>query len=220
MNITIFSTHPNLLDSYLNQSILGRALSQNLWRLKMVNIHDYGLGSYKQVDDTPYGGGSGMVTRADVLGNAIDDNIDFKNFNEDCDKIIITSPRGDKFNQEAAQDFRKLKNLYIITNRFEGVDQRIIDYYNIKEVSIGDYILCGGELASMVVTESVVRLIPGVLGNNNSLKTESFANGNNIEHDHYTKPSIWNGMEVPAVLKSGNHIEIENWRTKNSNYKK
>ncbi len=212
MNIVVFTIFPEIIKSYLSQSIIGRALEKNIWSLRVIDIKNYGLGKHKQVDDTPYGGGSGMIMRADVLGSAIEDNIDLINLDNSYDKIIATSPRGVKLDQKVVKSFSELKNLYIITNRFEGIDQRVIDYYKIQEVSIGDYILCGGELAAMVITESVARLLPNVLGNENSNKIESFSDGNNLEHDHYTKPSRWNDLEVPSVLLSGNHREIEKWR--------
>lgn len=208
MKIHIITAFPEYFNSTIC-SILKRALEQNLWQLNIINIRDYGLTKHKNIDDTPYGGGTGMIMRADVLGSVIEN----KNLNKN--PIFITSPRGKIFKQTDANNLSKLNEFTIITNRFEGVDQRVIEYFKIQEISLGEFITLGGESIAMCIIESIVRLIPSVI-KEDATAFESFFEEDFIEHDHYTKPQIWNGIEVPTILTSGNHKEIEKWRDENS----
>ncbi len=214
MKITVFSSLPEFFD-VANLSIMGRSLKSGLWDLNIVNIRDYGIGGYKQIDDTTYGGGSGMILRADVLGDCLEKNIDFKK----KPRILLTSPRGKKFTQKIATELANGDDFYIVNNRFEAIDQRAIEYYNLEEISIGDYILFGGEVASIVIMESVIRLIPGVIESHDNEDSFCGELENMMEYDHYTKPAIWNNLEVPEILRNGNHAEIKKWRFNNSQRK-
>ena len=184
-------------------------MSKNIWNLKVVNIRDAAEDKHKTVDDTPYGGGSGMLMKADVLAKSLDQN---KNEGE---KILYLSPRGKKFDQNYAKELSKEKSVSIICGHFEGVDERVLSTRNIEEVSIGDFILSGGESAAFVVIDSILRLLPGVLGNENSTLNESFENGL-LEYPQFTKPQIWEEKAVPEVLLSGDHNKIKDWRLSQS----
>jgi len=173
--------------------------------LEVVNIRDYALDKHKTVDDTPFGGGSGMLMRADVIANSLDQNISSK-----TEPIIYLSPKGKKFNQIYAREMLN-KNINIICGHFEGVDQRLLETRNIEEVSVGDFVLSGGEIGAFLVIDTIVRLIPGVLGNSNSLNEETFER-NLLEYPQYTKPQKWEKNEVPDVLLSGDHAKIKDWR--------
>ena len=205
----VFTLYPEFFPGPLSKGLYGKALEKNLWNLKVVNIRDAADDKHKTVDDTPYGGGSGMLLKADVLAKSLDDN---KNEGE---KIIYLSPRGKKFDQSYAQELAKQKSVSFICGHFEGVDERILSTRNIQEVSIGDYVLSGGETASFVIIDSVLRLLPGVLGNENSKMEESFENGL-LEYPQYTKPQIWEEKAVPDVLLSGDHNKIKRWRLSQS----
>ena len=205
----VFTLYPEFFPGPLSKGLYGKALEKNLWNLKVVNIRDAADDKHKTVDDTPYGGGSGMLLKADVLAKSLDDN---KNEGE---KIIYLSPKGKKFDQSYAQELAKQKSVSFICGHFEGVDERILSTRNIQEVSIGDYVLSGGETASFVVIDSVLRLLPGVLGNENSKMEESFENGL-LEYPQYTKPQIWEEKSVPEVLLSGDHSKIKHWRLSQS----
>ncbi len=210
MLIRIFTSYPEYFIDTLNVSILGSSKKSGLWSCEIIDIREYGIGKHKKIDDTIYGGGQGLLMRADVLSNAIEDRIpDFKN-----KLILLTSPRGLSFKQKHAEYLSSIDEINIIANRFEGVDQRFIDYYNIKEVSIGDYVLFGGEVAVLVMIEAIVRLINGVIEIDGK-KNESFGKYE-IEHDHYTKPAIWKNLNVPEVLTLGNHANIEKWKIENA----
>lgn len=210
----IFTIFPDLFPGMLSASIVGDALEKNIWNLEVINIRDFASDARKTVDDTPFGGGAGMLMRPDVLGSAIENNI--KDFSKT--KIIYPSPRGKLFNQKIARDLSKESDLAIICGRYEGIDQRVIDEYEIEEISIGDYVLSGGELPAMVMLDAIIRNLDGVLGGDDSLKEESFGNGegsafdNLLEYPHYTKPQIWKGRKVPEVLLSGHHKNIDKWR--------
>jgi len=182
-----------------------KALEKKLWSLKVVNIRDYALDKHKTVDDTPFGGGSGMLMRADVIANSLDQNISDK-----TEPIIYLSPKGKKFDQIYAREILN-KNINIICGHFEGVDQRLLETRNIEEVSIGDFVLSGGEIPAFIIIDTIVRLIPGVLGNSNSLKEETFER-NLLEYPQYTKPQKWEKNEVPEVLLNGDHAKIKDWR--------
>ncbi len=193
----------------LSKGLYGKALSNNLWKLKVVNIRDAADDKHKTVDDTPYGGGSGMLLKADVLAKSLDEN---KNESE---RILYLSPKGKKFDQNLAKELANEKSLSLICGHFEGVDERILSTRNIEEISIGDYVLSGGESAAYVVIDSILRLLPGVLGNENSKLDETFENGL-LEYPQYTKPQIWEEKAVPDVLLSGDHNKIKHWRLSQS----
>tara|TARA_Y100000590_G_scaffold292957_1_gene329952 strand:- start:558 stop:1247 length:690 start_codon:yes stop_codon:yes gene_type:complete len=209
--VRVFTLYPELFPGPLDIGLYKKALKKKLWSLKVVNIRDYALDKHKTVDDTPFGGGSGMVMRADVLANSLDKNI----LNKD-EKIIYLSPKGKKFDHIYAKKMLN-KNLNIICGHFEGVDQRLLETRNIEEVSIGDFILSGGEVGAFVVIDTIVRLIPGVLGNPNSLSEESFEE-NLLEYPQYTKPQKWEKKDVPNVLLTGDHAKIKDWRLSQSKY--
>ena len=202
---TVFTLYPDLFPGPFSEGLYGKALEKKIWDLQKVNIRDYAEDKHKTVDDTPYGGGSGMLIKPDVIGNALDKNT------KKGEKIIFLTPRGKVFNHESAKKFSKEKIINIICGHFEGIDQRVIDSRNIEEISIGDFILSGGETASYVFLDAILRLIPGVIGNENSVAEESFENGL-LEYPQYTKPQIWEKKSVPNVLLSGDHAKIKDWR--------
>jgi len=202
---SVFTLYPELFPGPLESGLYKKAKENKIWSLKIINIRDYAIDKHHTVDDTPFGGGSGMVLKANVLANALDSNI----LNKD-DPIIYLSPKGKKFDQAYAKKIVK-KNINIICGHFEGLDERILQTRNIEEVSIGDYVLSGGEIGAIAVIDSVVRLLPGVLGNPNSIKEESFENYL-LEYPQYTKPQKWEKKEVPSVLLSGDHKKIKDWR--------
>ena len=205
----VFTLYPEVFPGPLSKGLYGKAMSKNLWDLKVVNIRDAAEDKHKTVDDTPYGGGSGMLLKADVLAKSIDQN---KNEGE---TILYLSPRGKKFDQRYAKKLAREKSLSLICGHFEGVDERVLSTRNIEEISIGDYVLSGGETAAYVVIDSVLRLLPGVLGNDNSKMEETFENGL-LEYPQYTKPQIWDKKAVPDVLLSGDHSKIKDWRLSQS----
>ena len=205
----IFTLYPELFPGPLNKGLYAKALSNNIWNLKVVNIRDYSSDKHKTVDDTPFGGGSGMLIKPDVLANSLDQNV------KTNEKIYYLTPKGKLFSQKLAKKLSKEKTINLICGHFEGVDQRVIDTRNIEELSIGDYVLSGGETAALIVLDSVLRLIPGVLGNDQSISEESFENGL-LEYPQYTKPQIWDKKSVPEVLLSGDHAKIKDWRLSKS----
>ena len=205
----VFTLYPELFPGPLGSGLYKKALEKKLWSLDIVDIRDYALDKHKSVDDTPFGGGSGMVMRADVIANSLDKKISNKN-----EPIIYLSPKGKKFDQVYAKEIIG-KNINIICGHFEGVDQRLLETRGIEEVSIGDFILSGGETAAMIVIDTLVRLIPGVLGNSSSLNDETFER-NLLEYPHYTKPQKWGKKDVPEVLLSGDHAKIKRWRLEQS----
>ena len=205
----VFTLYPELFPGPLDSGLYKRALEKKLWSLEVVNIRNYSLDKHKTVDDTPFGGGSGMLMRADVIANSLD-----KNISDNNEPIIYLSPKGKKFDQIYAKKIMN-KNLNIICGHFEGVDQRLFERRNIEEISIGDFVLSGGEIGAFVVIDTIVRLIPGVLGNPNSLAEESFEN-DLLEYPQYTKPQKWDEIEVPKVLLSGDHKKIKDWRLSQS----
>ena len=201
----VFTLYPELFPGPLGIGLYKKAVEKKLWSLKIVNIRDYSLDKHKTVDDTPFGGGSGMLMRADVLANSLDKNITDKN-----EAIIYLTPKGKKFDQIYAKKVLN-KNINIICGHFEGVDQRLLETRNIEEVSVGDFVLSGGEIGALMLIDTIVRLIPGVLGNCNSLIDETFEN-NLLEYPQYTKPQKWEKKDVPEVLLSGDHAKIKDWR--------
>ena len=202
---TVFTLYPDLFPGPFSEGLYGKALEKKIWNLQKVNLRDYAEDKHKTVDDTPYGGGSGMLIKPDVIGSALDKNT------KKGEKIIFLTPRGKVFNHECAKKFSQEKIINIICGHFEGIDQRVIDSRNIEEISIGDFVLSGGETASYVFLDAILRLIPGVIGNENSVAEESFENGL-LEYPQYTKPQIWEKKSVPNVLLSGDHAKIKDWR--------
>ena len=202
---TVFTLYPDLFPGPFSEGLYGKALEKKIWDLQKVNLRDYAEDKHKSVDDTPYGGGSGMLIKPDVIGSALDKNI------KKGEKIIFLTPRGKVFNHECAKKLSQEKIINIICGHFEGIDQRVIDSRNIEEISIGDFVLSGGETASYVFLDAILRLIPGVIGNENSIAEESFENGL-LEYPQYTKPQIWEKKSVPDVLLSGDHAKIKDWR--------
>ena len=202
---TVFTLYPDLFPGPFSEGLYGKALEKKIWNLQKVNLRDYAEDKHKTVDDTPYGGGSGMLIKPDVIGNALDKNT------KKGEKIIFLTPRGKVFNHECAKKLSQEKIINIICGHFEGIDQRVIDSRNIEEISIGDFVLSGGETASYVFLDAILRLIPGVIGNENSIAEESFENGL-LEYPQYTKPQIWEKKSVPDVLLSGDHAKIKDWR--------
>ena len=205
----VFTLYPEVFPGPLSKGLYGKAMSKKLWDLKVVNIRDAAEDKHKTVDDTPYGGGSGMLLKADVLAKSLDQN------RIEGEKILYLSPKGKKFDQSYAKKLAAAKSLSLICGHFEGVDERVLSTRNIEEVSIGDYVLSGGETAAYVVIDSVLRLLPGVLGNDNSKIEETFENGL-LEYPQYTKPQIWEEKSVPDVLLSGDHSKIKDWRLSQS----
>ena len=205
----VFTLYPEVFPGPLSKGLYGKALSNKLWNLNVINIRDVATDKHKTVDDTPYGGGTGMLLKADVLANALDQN------NKKGERVFYLSPKGKKFDQKLALDLSKEKSISLICGHFEGVDERVLTTRNIEEISVGDYILSGGETAALVVLDSILRLLPGVLGNDKSYLDETFENGL-LEYPQYTKPQIWEEKSVPDVLLSGDHSKIKDWRLSQS----
>ena len=211
LKVKVFTLYPDLFPGMLNISLYKKAKEKKIWNLQVVNIRDYAIDKHGTVDDTPFGGGNGMLIRADILANALDKNIEYKK----KEKIIYLSPKGKRFDQQTAKKFSNEKNINIICGHFEGVDQRLLETRNIEEISIGDFVLSGGETAAIVFLDSVLRLLPGVLGNELSVKDESFEE-DLLEYPQYTKPQKWEEKNVPEVLLSGDHAKIKGWRLSQS----
>ena len=201
----IFTLYPELFPGPLGIGLYKKALEKKLWSLEVVNIRDYSVDKHKTVDDTPFGGGSGMLMRADVIANSLD-----KNISDKAEPIIYLSPKGKKFDQTYAKKILN-KDINIICGHFEGVDERLLETRNIEEISVGDFVLSGGEIGALVIMDSIIRLIPGVLGNSNSLKDETFER-NLLEYPQYTKPQKWEKKDIPEVLLTGDHAKIKDWR--------
>jgi tRNA (guanine37-N1)-methyltransferase len=235
MHFNLLTIFPEMFPGVLGQSLAGKALEKGLWSYSAINIRDFAPDKHKTVDDTPYGGGAGMVMKCDVLSRALDyviekeqkklevgswkleekKKLQTSNFKLQT-KIIYPSPRGALLTQAKIEEFVSAKSLTILCGRYEGIDHRVIEKYEIEEVSIGDYILSGGEVAAIVIIDACIRILNGVIGNSQTHSQESFGAGNFrnlLEYPHYTRPEIWENMSVPEVLKSGNHALIEKWRT-------
>ncbi len=211
LNIKIFSLYPDMFPGPLGMGLYKKAINKKIFSLDIINIRDYAKDKHKTVDDTPYGGGNGMIIKPDVVADALDKNIKKKQKS----KTIYLSPRGKQFDQKIAKKFSKLNHLNVICGHFEGIDQRLLDTRNIEEISLGDFILSGGETASFVFLDAIIRLLPGVLGNKLSIKEESFEN-NLLEYPQYTKPQKWEKKGPPEVLLSGDHAKIKDWRLSQS----
>src|SRR3990167_979566 len=207
MKITILTLFPEMFPPILNLSILGRGQKKGLVEFNVLNIRDFATDKHKTVDDSPYGGGIGLVFKADVLVSAI------KSVVKGC--VVLTSASGTPFKQSTAQELSQLDHLILVCGHYEGVDQRFIDKYVNCELSIGDYVLTGGEIPAMAIADAVTRLIPGVLEKPEAVAKESFVN-NLLEHPQYTRPEEFEGDRVPAILLSGNHQEVEKWRSEES----
>ena len=205
----VFTLYPEVFPGPLDKGLYGKAMAKRLWSLNVINIRDAATDKHKTVDDTPYGGGTGMLLKPDVLAKSIDQNIN------KGERIFYLSPKGKKFDQSLAVELSKAKSFSLICGHFEGVDERVLTTRNIEEISIGDYVLSGGETAAIVVLDSIIRLLPGVLGNEKSASEETFENGL-LEYPQYTKPQIWEQKSVPDVLLSGDHAKIKDWRLSQS----
>ncbi len=205
----IITLMPDAFPGILGQSLTGKALDLGLWALDVINLRSFGMGKHLNVDDTPAGGGAGMVLRADVLDAALaeaaphTDRLQWP--------VIYLSPRGQPFTEATARRFANVAGITLLCGRFEGVDQRLLDHHQIEEISLGDFVMTGGEIAAMAMIDATVRLLPGVLGNFASTEEESFSHGL-LEHPQYTRPAVWNDLPIPPVLQSGNHSEIAKWR--------
>jgi tRNA (guanine37-N1)-methyltransferase len=214
-NVKLLTIFPEMFPGPLAFSLAGKAIENNLFKLETINIRDYSLDKHQNVDDKIFGGGAGMLMRPDVVGKAIDDDL----AKSPSAKLIYFSPRGKKFNQAAAKELVQQPQVIMLCGRYEGVDQRIFDKYEFTEYSLGDYILSGGEIAALTVIDACIRLIPGVIDNDQANVEESFASGEYeklLEYDQYTRPAIWENMQVPEILLSGHHKNIAKWRKNNA----
>jgi tRNA (guanine37-N1)-methyltransferase len=203
---SIITLFPEVFPGVLGVSLIGKALRDGVWSLETTQLREFGQGPHRQVDDTPAGGGAGMVLRADVAAAAID------SVERNARPLIYLSPRGKQFNQAMAQEWAAGPGVILFCGRFEGLDERVIEARGMQEVAVGEAVLAGGEAAAMVLLEACVRLIPGVLGNDASTVEESFSDGGLLEHPQYTRPREWEGRTIPEVLTSGDHAKVEAWR--------
>jgi len=208
INFHVITLFPDIFTSYLSESIIARAIKAGKVSFSFYNLRDWGIGSYKQVDDSPYGGGPGMVLKIEPLVSAINQIAGY--WDKNSSKIILITPQGKPFVQKKASELSNYKNILLICGRYEGFDERIINYVD-EEISLGDFILNGGEVVAMAIMESVFRLVPGVLGKDESSVSESFEQGL-LEYPQFTRPEIFDSLKVPSILLSGNHKEIECWR--------
>ncbi len=204
MKVKILTIFPELFPGFLGTSLTGKALDDGKWSFEAINIRDYAFDKHGSVDDTPSGGGAGMIMRADVLGAALQANYH-------TGRLINMSPRGTPLTQAKVHELAKEEELTIICSRFEGIDERVLETYGAEDISIGDYILTGGEQAAMIMLDAIIRLLPGVLGNEESSSEESFEDGL-LEYPQYTRPTEWQGHPIPDILLSGHHQKIAAWR--------
>ena len=215
-HVTFLTIFPEIFPGPLGFSLAGKALKQNIWSYQVINIRDFGLTKHKNVDDQPFGGGNGLIMRPDVLGKALDYALE----KHPSSQIYYPSPRGNLLNQQYVKRILNKKNVIILCGRFEGIDERIIDEYNIAEISIGDYILSGGEVAALAILDSIIRLLPGVMINSETINSESFEEDGEfaglLECPLYTRPSEWKNRKVPDILLSGDHRKIKDWKYKQS----
>ncbi|SFJ37960.1 tRNA (guanosine(37)-N1)-methyltransferase TrmD [Celeribacter neptunius] len=208
--ITLF---PEAFPGVLGESLTGKALQDGKWQLEKIHLREFGVGKHKNVDDTPAGGGAGMVIRPDVMGEAIDFAMNGTPPDRQDWPLVYLSPRGKRFDQAMAQRWSKARGITMICGRFEGVDDRVLYHYGVEEVSLGDFVLTGGEIAAQAMIDATVRLLPDVLGNAESIEEESHSHGL-LEHPQFTRPAEWNGLPIPEVLMSGHHGKIAEWRQK------
>lgn len=201
-----------MISGFFEESIVKRAIDKKLVSIELINLRDFAINKYGSVDDRPYGGGAGMIIRVDVIYNAISNLKSQISNKKSKSKILLTSPKGKLFNQKKAKEYSKLDNLIIVSGHYEGVDERVLDYID-EEISLGDFVMTGGEIAAAAVTDAVVRLIPNVLKKAEAVKLESFSE-KLLEYPQYTRPENFKGKKVPKVLLSGNHKDIEEWRVK------
>lgn len=208
MRFDLISAVPEILESPISYSIIKRAREKGIVEIHLHNLHDYGEGKYRQIDDKPYGGGSGMVLKPEPIYRCV------KKLQEEreYDVIIVTSAKGEIFNQKEAKRLSLLKNIIIICGHYKGIDQRVIELLNAKEISIGKFVLSGGELPALVIVDAVVRLLPGALGDSESALTDSFIEDDYVEPPIYTRPQEFLGLRVPEVLVSGDHKKIREWK--------
>ncbi len=204
LNVNVLTLFPHMFPGVLGASIPGKALANNLWALNTVQIRDFATDKHATVDDTPFGGGAGMVMRPDVIDNALN-SIDM------VGTVVFVTPRGKLWNQHMAQEFSKMSDITVVCGRYEGIDQRVIEKWQMLEISVGDFILSGGEPAVQVILDSIIRLLSGAVGDAESIVDESFEDGL-LEYSHYTRPQHWQGYKVPEVLLSGHHKNIAQWR--------
>lgn len=208
----VLTLFPSAFPGVLGESLTGKALQEGLWQLEAIDLRQFGLTKHRNVDDTPAGGGAGMVLRPDVLGNAIEHAMADTSASQGGNwPLIYLTPRGKPMNQAMMQNLARCDGMTLLCGRFEGVDERVLEQYNIQEVSLGDFVMTGGELAAQALIDATVRLIPGVLGNQASTEEESFSSGL-LEHPQYTRPAEWKGRKIPDVLMSGHHGKIAEWR--------
>ncbi|MCR4815258.1 MAG: tRNA (guanosine(37)-N1)-methyltransferase TrmD [Lachnospiraceae bacterium] len=215
MNFYVMTLFPEMVMGGLNNSIIKRAMDNNLIRIEAVNIRDYTLDKHKKVDDYPFGGGAGMLMQAQPVWDcyqAVLENISTNEGKNQKPRVLYMSPQGKTFHQEMARELSKEQNLIFLCGHYEGIDQRVLDRIGAEEVSIGDYVLTGGEFPAMVMIDTISRLVPGVLNNDTSADEESFSDRNLLEYPQYTRPEEWEGEEVPEVLLSGHHKKIKEWR--------
>ena len=210
-SVHILTLFPEMFPGPLNFSLAGKALNANIWSLNVINLRDFAKKGPKSVDDKPYGGGPGMIIKSEVIDNALKKII---KKNKQYSLIYLT-PKGKKINQKKVKGLIKKNNLILLCGKYEGVDERVIEDWNMEELSLGDFILSGGEIAAMSLLDSCIRLLPEVIKSSDALKNETFEN-NLLEYPQYTKPSNWKGRKVPDILLSGNHQKIEEWRKKKS----
>lgn len=225
MKFDIITIFPHIFDSYFSESIVKRAQKNNLIDIKIHNLRDYTTDKHKTVDDTPYGGGPGMIMKVEPIYKAVEFIKSIKSVkSKEKTRVILFSAKGKKYTQKDARRLSGYDNLILICGRYEGVDERVAKYIADEEISIGDYVLTGGEIPAMIVVDSITRLIPGVLGNIESLKSESYSAEEYLEYPHYTKPEVFSAKggydwKVPKILLGGNHKKIEEWREKHSKSK-
>jgi tRNA (guanine37-N1)-methyltransferase len=212
MRIDVLTLFPEMFTNVFGSSILKHAQESGIVQYRAVDFRDYADNKHRKVDDYPYGGGAGMVLRAQPLFDAVDDLIKDE---KKGPRVVLLCPQGERYSQKKAEQFSKEDHLILLCGHYEGYDERVREYLVTDEVSIGDYVLTGGELGAMVIADSVTRLLPGVLGNAESAITDSFSTGL-LEHPHYTRPADFRGMKVPEILLSGHHKNIENWRSRES----
>ncbi len=207
----VLTLFPETFPGVLGASLTGKALQEGLWALETIDLRPFGTGKHRQVDDTPAGGGAGLVMKPDILGRAL--TMAARGTPDDPARWprLYLSPRGRPFTQADAARFSQAQGLTLLCGRFEGVDQRVIDHFSLEELSLGDFVLTGGEIAAQALIDATVRLIPRVLGNQASTEEESFSEGL-LEHPHYTKPAVWQGRAIPEILLSGHHANIARWR--------